>query len=304
MTKDYPVGNLPRELRTLRDAVRWGYSRFNAAGLHYGHGTSNGLDEAIALVLHALHLPHSIPDDLWNARLTQAEKEKIADYFDQRVRIRKPAAYITGEAWFAGLRFAVDERVLIPRSPIAELIEHGFSPWKPPEEIYAVLDLCTGSGCIAIASALYLPNATVDAADISMDALAVARRNVDEYNLEPQVRLWQADVFAGLTPTKYDVIVSNPPYVPHASYDALPSEFNHEPKLGLAAGEDGLDVIHRILARAGEFLQPDGLLIVEVGEAQEALEQAYPQLEFIWLDFERGGEGVFMLTAAQLADME
>lgn len=289
----------PSELFTLRDFVRWGYSRFNATGLHFGHGTDNALDETIQLLLHAVHLPHDLPETLWDARLTAAEKQTITTLFEQRIAQRRPAAYLTGEAWFAGLRLRVDERVLVPRSPLAELIEQSFAPWKDEAEIGAVLDLCTGGGCIALACAMYLPNALVDATDLSSDALEVARGNVEDYGLGERVQLWQADLFQGIPPCKYDVIISNPPYVPQAEFDQLPGEYRHEPALGLVAGDDGLTVVRRILARATEFLQPNGVLIVEVGVAMDALQAAYPEVPFTWLDFERGGDGVFLLTAEQ-----
>jgi len=300
MSKNHPA--LPeavQELATMRDFARWGYSQFNAAGLFFGHGTDNGLDEAVTLVLHALHLPHDMPEILWETRLTTTEKQAVYALLQSRIEQRKPAAYLTGEIWFAGLQLYVDERVLVPRSPLAETIEQGFAPWKQPEGITAVLDLCTGGGCIALACAAHLPAAMVDATDISADALAVAEINLKEYGLEQRVRLWQGDLFQSIPSAKYDVIVSNPPYVPQAEFEALPDEYHFEPELGLVAGQDGLSVVRRILAQAADYLKPNGILMVEVGIAKDALMEAYPQVPFIWLEFTRGGEGVFLLDAEQ-----
>lgn len=290
-------------LTTLRDYIRWGASRFNEAGVFFGHGTASATDEAAALVLHAIHQPHDLPAGYFNCVLTPAERLRVVELLERRIAERKPAAYLIGEAWFCGLPFHVDERVLVPRSPIAELIEQQFAPWiSEPDAITDILDLCTGSGCIAIASALAFPNADVDAVDISPDALAVARRNIARHQVEDQVRVIESDLFAGLGDKRYDLIVSNPPYVNIAEWQALPPEYHAEPKLGLASGADGLDCVRRILREAESHLKPDGVLIVEVGSSAEALEEAYPGLAFCWLDFERGGDGVFLLTAGQLRD--
>ncbi len=287
-------------LQTLRDFVRLGTSLFHRAGLHFGHGTDNALDEAVWLVLHALHLPPDFPADYFDCRLTVEEKETILTLFRRRIEERLPAPYLTRSAWFAGLEFYVDERVLIPRSPIAELIERRFSPWMEPERVHRVLDLCTGGGCIAVACALAFPEASVDASDLSAEALEVATRNRERYRLEDRMELIHSDLFEKLEGRCYDIIVSNPPYVDRAEMAALPPEYRHEPVSALAAGEDGLALVRRILARAAEHLNPGGILVVEVGNSQEALVEAYPELPFLWLEFERGGEGVFLLTREQL----
>lgn len=288
------------ELYTLADFVRWGASQFNQAKLHFGHGTDNAIDEAITLVLHALHLS-AIPETLWHARLTSQEKQRIDELFLRRIGERMPSAYLTNEAWFMNLPFYVDDRVLIPRSPIAELIEQQFRPWVDPEQVMQVLDLCTGSGCIGIAVAMALPNAIVDATDISLDALAVAERNVERHELTEQVQLIQSDMFSSLVGKRYDIIVSNPPYVDARELFALPPEYAHEPRLGLAAGEDGLIFVKQILRHAIHHLTHHGILIVEVGASAEALIAEYPEMPFTWLEFKRGGDGVFLLTAGQLA---
>ncbi len=287
-------------LETVTDFVRWGASRFAAAGLHYGHGTADPIDEALLLVAHGLHLPLPLPREFYQARLTGHERPRLAALIDRRVSERRPAAYLTGEAWFAGLPFTIDERALVPRSPVAELIEQGFSPWAESSQVRRVLDLCTGSGCIAVACAHYLPCCEVDASDVSEDALELARENIRRHDLTDRVRVIQGDLYDGLDGRRYDVIVSNPPYVARAEYESLPPEYRHEPALGLLAGEEGLDVVRRILTGARDHLLPGGILIVEVGSAEGALIDAYPDLPFTWLEFERGGSGVFMLNRDQL----
>lgn len=293
--------DIAARLETAKDFVRWGASEFSRAKLQFEHGTTNAFDEALNLVLFGLGLDHSIPPWALDGRLTDAEKRAVYAYIERRVRERKPYAYITNHARFAGLDFYVDERVLVPRSPIAELIEAGFEPWIDAGRVSRVLDLCTGSGCIAIACAYAFGDAAVDATDISSDALAVAKLNAERLHVADRVLLHRADVFEGLAPAPYDIIVSNPPYVDAQDMATLPDEHKHEPQLGLAAGVDGLDVVRRILARAREYLAPDGILVVEVGNSRWALEEAYPQLPFTWLEFERGQAEVFLLTAGQLA---
>ena len=293
---------IPPELRTARDFLRWGVSRFHEHELVFGHGTDNAFDEARLLVTHALHLPFGVEDGWLDGALTAEERAAVHGLLTRRFRERIPAAYLVGEAWFAGLPFEVTPDVLIPRSPLAELIEARFQPWLAPERIRRVLDLCTGSGCIAIATALHLPHARVDASDVSPAALGVAARNCARHGVGDRVRLVASDLFAALGGRRYDVIVSNPPYVDAEDMAALPPEYRHEPELGLAAGGDGLDLVRRILAEAGAHLNPGGILVVEVGNSAGALAEAYPRLPLMWLEFERGGEGVFLLTEAQLAD--
>lgn len=288
------------ELKTIRDFIRYATSQFNEAGLFYGHGTDNAWDEAVALVLHTLHLQHAINPMVLDAHLTQGEQKTIAELIAKRVRERIPVPYLTHEAWFSGLSFYVDERVLIPRSPIAELIENHFKPWVNLSNVHHILDLCTGSGCIAIACANAFPDSQVDASDISTEALAVAKINILRHEVEEQVHLHQADLFAGLPRKKYDIIVSNPPYVSAEEMTSLPPEYLHEPTLGLAAGTTGLDFSVRILREAGSFLQPRGILVVEVGNTEIALTNHFPRVPFTWLEFQRGGGGVFLLTAEQL----
>lgn len=298
---DESFEDIAGSLQDGTDFIRWGASRFREAGLHFGHGTDNALEEAVALVLHGLHLPHGVPDRLLGARLTPAEKRRVHGLIERRVKERVPAAYITGEAWFAGLRFKADSRALVPRSPIAELIEAAFEPWVDPDGVTRVLDLCTGGGCIAIACAHAFPQAQIDAVDLSSDALALARENVELHDVASQVELYEGDLFAPLPgDVRYEIIVSNPPYVDADDMAGLPDEFRHEPELGLAAGTDGLDIVRRILAQAGDRLSENGILVVEVGNSASALANAFPDVAFTWLDFERGGEGVFLLTAAEL----
>ena len=287
-------------LKTVRDFIRWGASRFGEAGLVYGHGTDNALDESAALVLHALHLGMELPGDYLDAVLSETERQDVIHLIESRVSTRKPAAYLTHEAWFAGLPFYVDERVLVPRSPIAELITNRFTPWVVPERVDSLLDLCTGSGCIAIACACAFPDAHVLATDISGDALAVARQNVARHELADRVQLLESGLFDRIGERRFDLIVSNPPYVPQPEVQQLPEEFRHELVLGLSAGEDGLDVVVQILKNASQHLAENGILVVEVGCSQESLVELYPEIPFLWLEFEQGGEGVFLLEQDQL----
>ena len=281
------------ELQTIVDLIRYGASRFNAAGLTFGHSFDNALDEATQLTLHALHLPHDIGPAYGQARVTLAEKEEVLGLFLRRIEERVPAAYLTGEAWFAGLSFKSDPRALVPRSPIAELIESGFEPWLGGREVRRALDLCTGSGCIAIAMAHYNPDWHVDAVDLSDDALALAGENQERLHAE-NLRLLKSDLFAALAGEHYDLIVTNPPYVTNDETDALPREYSHEPELGLRAGDDGLDLALRILRDAPLHLTEDGLLICEVGEAENALVKLLPELPLAWVEFKVGQMGVFV----------
>ncbi|MEW5756498.1 MAG: 50S ribosomal protein L3 N(5)-glutamine methyltransferase [Pseudomonadota bacterium] len=291
-----------QSLETIRDYLRWGVSRFREAGVYFGHGTDNALDESIALVLHAVHLPFGLPESLMQSRLTRQERQKIIELVERRISSRMPAAYLTHEAWFCGLPFYVDERVLVPRSPIAELIQKHFEPWCVPEEVDYILDLCTGSGCIAIACAHAFPQAEVDAVDISPEALEVCQTNIERHHMVEQVNAIYSDLFSALSGRLYQIIVSNPPYVDAADLAAMPEEYRHEPQIGLAAGHDGLDIARRILLEADQYLTDNGILIVEVGNSEEALVEQLPEVPFTWIEFERGGGGVFLLTREQLLD--
>ena len=288
------------DLQTVRDFIRWAASNFNRENLYFGHGADNAWDEAVFLVLSCLHLPWDTDPGVMDARLTREEKQTVCTVVERRVRERIPLPYLTNEAWFAGIPFYVDERVLVPRSPIAELIGRGFSPWLCGDEVHHILDLCTGSGCIGIACAMEFPAAQVDLSDISKDALAVAQENIRRHHLEGRVTSYLSDLFEGLPSKKYDLIVTNPPYVDAADFDSMPQEYRHEPSLGLASGDDGLDCILRILQQAGDYLSECGILVAEVGNSEAALRARCEGVPFLWLDFENGGHGVFVLTAAQL----
>ncbi|MEN8108039.1 MAG: 50S ribosomal protein L3 N(5)-glutamine methyltransferase [Pseudomonadota bacterium] len=289
---------------TIREIILAGAERMQVAGLAFGHGTDNASDEAAALVLHSLGLPFDVMDAELDNPVTTAQLAAIDELIDQRIATRKPAAYLTNEAWFAGMPFYVDDRVLVPRSPIAELIESRFMPWIDPGRVENILDLCTGSGCIGIACACTFPDAQVQLADLSADALHVARRNIDQHELSARVQAIQSDLFGNLAGRQYDLIVSNPPYVSHDEVRELPEEYHHEPSLGLAAGEDGLDIVVRILAGAATHLSRNGILVVEVGYSQAALEVLFPMVPFMWLEFEYGGDGVFMLGREQLVQYQ
>lgn len=294
------IREIASELTTLRDLIRWGVSAFNAAELSFVQGMPGAVDEAVYLCLAALNLPPDLNREFFDSALTFEERKAVLEFYEQRIEHKKPAAYITNEAWFAGLSFYVDERVLIPRSPIAELIEQQFSPWIEPGDVSNVLELCTGSGCIAIACANVFEDVQVLASDVSADALAVAAINRESYGLEQRLHLIESDLYDNMPSQRYDIIVSNPPYISDEEMGELSDELRAEPALGLAAGKQGLDIVIPMLQRAGEFLSDHGILVVEVGYSQPALEAAFPDVPFLWLDFEYGGDGVFLLTAQQL----
>lgn len=288
------------ELSTVNDMMRWAVSHFNGAGLFYGHGTDNAWDEAVQLILPTLNLTPMLSEEIRAARLTRSERQQVAELVARRVDERIPAPYLTNKAWFCGIEFYVDERVIVPRSPIGELIGNHFAPWLAYEPA-RIMDLCTGSGCIAIALAREFPEAEVDAIDLSEEALEVTQLNIDMYGLEQQVIPIASDLFTALPAgDRYDLIVSNPPYVDAEDLYDMPEEFSHEPELALAAGHDGLDLAKRILANAGEFLNEHGLLVVEVGNSCVQLQAQYPQIPFNWVEFEHGGLGVFVMTKAEL----
>ncbi len=293
--------NARNDLHTLRDCLRFAVTHFNEAGLFFGHGSDNAWDEAVYLTLHTLHLPLDRLEPFLDARLLPKEKSALLRIYERRVQERIPAAYLTKEAWLGEHRFYVDERVIVPRSFIAELLDEQLTPWiEDPWQVETALDLCTGSGCLAILAALNFPEARVDAIDLSPDALAVARKNVDDYQLQERVRLIESDGMNALGDERYDLIISNPPYVDAASVAALPPEYLKEPELALGSGEDGLDFTRRILAEAKARLNPGGILVVEIGHNREVLEAAYPQLPFTWLDTAAGDQYVFMLRQEEL----
>lgn len=285
------------ELESVRDWLRWAVSRFTEAKLAFGHGTANAWDEAVYLVLHALSLPLDRLEPFLDAKLTQIERARLAEILARRIESRIPAAYLTREAWLGDFRFYVDERVIIPRSYIAELLPDGLAPWIPdPATIHEVLDLCTGSGCLAILLAHAYPDADVDAVDLSSDALAVAQRNVADYALHGRINLIRSDLFANLVEKSYDLIISNPPYVTDRAMDALPSEYRHEPAMALAGGEDGLDAVRGIVRDAPRFLNPGGLLVVEVGNGRTAVEAAFPRMPFVWVASPGADDAVFAIA--------
>jgi ribosomal protein L3 glutamine methyltransferase len=295
---------MTRPDKTPRALIHWGADCFDKAGLVYGHGTDNSLDEAASLVLHALDISYDQPDAVLDKEVSETDYARVVGLLEQRVNTRKPAAYLMDEAWFAGMPFYVDERVLVPRSPIAELIAAQFSPWIDPERVTRILDMGTGSGCIAIACAAAFPGAQVDATDISRDALDVARINTARHGVDGRVNLIESDIFSALGGRSYDIIVSNPPYVPREEVSQLAEEYRHEPASGLIAGEDGLDIVVQILKDAARYLASDGILVVEVGYTHAALQAQYPEVPFIWLEFENGGAGVCLLEATRLVQYQ
>ena len=285
---------------TPQHLIDWALEQFEASDLYYGHGTDNAYDEAVFMVLRSLDIPFDVADNLLNHPLDASAIDKVVSLINERISTRKPAAYLLNEAWFAGLPFFVNEHVLVPRSPFAELIAEQFSPWCDADNVKSILDIGTGSGCIAIASALAFPDAKVDAVDISADALAVARRNIERHELQQRVTLFESDLFDEIKDRQYDLIIANPPYVDDEDMAALPAEYQHEPVVGLHAGQDGLDIVKRILESAADHLTERGVIAVEVGNSQHALSEQYPDVPFLWLEFEHGGEGVFLLTREEL----
>ncbi|WP_345798144.1 50S ribosomal protein L3 N(5)-glutamine methyltransferase [Castellaniella sp. MT123] len=290
------------ELLTLRDLLRWAITRFRGANLVFGHGSDNAWDEAVYLLLHTLHLPLDTLEPFLDARLLERERQRCVDLIHERVNTRKPAAYLTGEAWLQGQRFLVDERVIVPRSPIAELLGEQLAPWiEDPESITRVLDLCTGSGCLAILAAQAFESAQVDAADISTDALSVAQSNIALHELQDRVRTLRSDLLSQIPENRrYDLILCNPPYVNSRAMTALPPEYRHEPRLALAGGEDGMDLVRRILADAPRHLTPDGLLVLEIGHEQAHFQAAFPDLDPVWLSTETASDQILLLRQAQL----
>ena len=288
---------------TVRELIQEGARSFQRADLWFGHGSDNAVDEAAELVFFGARLRHEDAGKVYDDVLPSEQVKSIRELFERRIRERLPAAYLTHRMWFAGHEFYVDERVLVPRSPIAEIIEAQFAPWIDASRVRRVLDIGTGSGCIAIAAALSLPQANVDAADLSEDALEVTKINIERHGVSSRVRAIRSDVFSSLVNQRYDVIVSNPPYVGDEELASLPTEYGREPRLGLHGGSDGLDIVRKILREAPEHLEPNGILIVEVGNSEDALVAAFPRAPFTWLEFERGGGGVFVLTAEQLNEL-
>ena len=291
-------------LTTIRDFIRWGTSEFQRNQLVYGHGFGNGLDEARYLTLYALSLPYDWSEHYFDCALTLDEREKVIEVLQLRVSSRKPAAYITQQSWFCGLPFYVDERVLVPRSPIAELIGNEFEPWIDSGGIDRILDLCTGSGCIAVAAQYAFPDAQVCASDVSADALKVAMINLERHDLNGHIRLYESNLFDDIPKQAFDVITCNPPYVDAEDMSALSDEFHHEPQLGLVAGDDGLQLVERILAEAGDYLSDRGVIFIEVGNSQAAMEDKFSFLPMTWIDFEYGGSGVCCIQAQDLKQQQ
>ena len=292
---------LTNELFTIRDWIRFAVSEFEASTIFYGHGTDNAYDEAVWLVMSALHLPLDTVENFLDARLIPTEKQKLANFIEERVTKHTPTAYLLKEAWLQGFKFYVDERVLIPRSFIAELLVQDLSPWiEYPELIESAADICTGSGCLGILLANSFPNAAIDVIDISPDAIDVCNINIQNYGLQHQINAIQSDMFSALAGKTYDLIISNPPYVDAPSMATLPKEYQNEPQLALGSGDAGLDHTHTLLKEAGKFLNDGGLLIVEIGHNRDALESAYPTISFNWLEVSSGNQFVFLLTKEQL----
>lgn len=287
-------------LTTLQDFIEWGTQAFEEAGLYYGHGTDNAWDEAVYLALYSLGLPYDSPGEVGEKILSSDEQAKLLALYKLRISSKKPAPYLTHETHFGGLDFYIDERVLIPRSPMVEIIEKQFSPWIDTSNVKSILDLCTGSGCIAAVCAKVFPDAKITATDISDEALDVAQLNLEKHQLTHQITLINSNLFEHISPQKFDVIISNPPYVDQEDMDSLPSEYLHEPELALKAGNDGLDLVKIILANAKNYLSPNGILIVEVGNSAAELIKQFPHLPFIWLEFEYGEGEVFLLNQQDL----
>ncbi|MDX2322341.1 MAG: 50S ribosomal protein L3 N(5)-glutamine methyltransferase [Moritella sp.] len=288
-----------KELTTIQDIIRWAVSRFNDAGIFYGHGTDNAWDEAVQLILPTLHLPLDIDPQIRHAKLLTSERQKLVELIVRRVNERIPAAYLTNKAWFAGLEFFVDERVLVPRSPFAELIMNGFQPWLTHEPM-RILDMCTGSACIAIAMSHAFPDSEIDAVDIEHGAIEVAEINIQDHGVEQQVTPIQSDLFSNLTGLRYDMIVSNPPYVDQEDIDNLPEEFKHEPEIGLQSGFDGLELTLKMLAQAPDMLNDGGLLFVEIGNSMVHMQEKFPEVPFTWLEMQNGGHGIFVISKEQI----
>ncbi|MBL8505924.1 50S ribosomal protein L3 N(5)-glutamine methyltransferase [Methylobacillus glycogenes] len=292
---------ITQELHTVRDWLRFAVSRFEESSIFFGHGTDNAYDEAVWLVLSALHLPHDTLDNFLDARLLEPERTRLKELIRRRITDRVPTAYLVNEAWLKGYKFYVDERVIVPRSFIAELLEDGLSPWiEYPEMIESAADICTGSGCLGVLLANTFPNAAIDVVDISPDALAVANINIRNYGLEDQVTPIESDMFSNLEGRSYDLIISNPPYVDAPSMALLPQEYRNEPQIALGSGSAGLDHTATLLREAKKHLNDNGLLVVEIGHNRDALLEAYPQLPFTWLEVDSGNEFVFLLTKEQL----
>lgn len=291
-----------RDLSTIKDFIRWTFSRFNKADLFYGHGTDNAWDEAIHLVMGALKLPLDFDRDMLECALTYNEKKHILKLVDARISKREPLPYLLGEAWFMGLPFKVTKDTLIPRSPIMALLENEFEPWLKHYPLN-ILDMCTGSGCLGITAALVFEDAQVDLSDISESALLVANENIIRHQVDDRVQTFHSDMFKNLDGKQYDLIICNPPYVDAEDFQSAPAEFHNEPELALTSGDDGLTFTHGFLAQVAHYLQDDGILVYEVGNTEVALQEAYPNIPFMWVELEQGGNGVFILTKEQLSEL-